>query len=299
MKTVLIDMDPGTDDALALIVALNSPEIDVASVTTVGGNARLADTTRNALQILAYLDSKTSVSAGASKPLHGRFDYAYSFHGPKGLGVRLPRPHTSRIRSLAAEHIVNTASAHRGNLMLIALGPLTNIAIAMRREHKLVRWISDIVVMGGAVGVPGNITPWAEFNIYNDPEAAQEVFASGVPTKLICLDVTMKIALARDEAPWVPGNSKSALLAKSVLGNWFKTHPTSDLYHLHDPLAIAVAVRPNLLEYRSVIANVETQYSNRRGRITTTNHDSPLSIAVDINVERARELIVNRLRARG
>ena len=190
-------MDPGTDDALALIAALNFPELDVLGVTTVGGNASLADTTRNALRLLEHLGSDLPVSRGSARPLKGRFEYAYHFHGAAGLGVRLPRPRTAPTTERAVERIVRAASEHRGALTVIALGPLTNVARALRSEPSLAGWLAEVVVMGGAVEVPGNVTPHAEFNIYDDPEAANEVLASGVPARLIGLDVTMEMHLDR------------------------------------------------------------------------------------------------------
>ena len=177
-KKVLIDADPGTDDALALIAALNSPELDVLGVTTVGGNASLADTTRNALRLLDHLGSDLPVSRGSARPLKGRFEYAYHFHGAAGLGVRLPSPRTAPTAERAVERIVGAASEYRGALTLIALGPLTNVARAMRSNPRLAGWVAEVVVMGGAVEVPGNVTPHAEFNVYNDPEAAHEVLTS-------------------------------------------------------------------------------------------------------------------------
>ena len=224
MKKVLIDMDPGTDDALALIAALNSPELDVLGVTTVGGNASLADTTRNALRLLEHLGSDVPVSRGSARPLKGRFEYAYHFHGAAGLGVRLPRPRTAPTTERAVERIVRAASEHRGALTVIALGPLTNVARALRSEPSLAGWLAELVIMGGAVEVPGNVTPHAEFNIYDDPEAANQVLASGVPARLIGLDVTMEMHLDRSGEPWADGGSVSAKLANRVLANWFSTH---------------------------------------------------------------------------
>ena len=264
MKKVLIDMDPGTDDALALIAALNSPELDVLGVTTVGGNASLADTTRNALRLLEHLGSDVPVSRGSARPLKGRFEYAYHFHGAAGLGVRLPRPRTTPTAERAVERIVRAASEHRGALTVIALGPLTNVARALRSEPSLAGWLAEVVIMGGAVEVPGNVTPHAEFNIYDDPEAAHEVLTSGVPARLIGLDVTTEMHLDRSGEPWADGGSVSAKLANRVLANWFSTH--TGLYHLHDPLAVAAVVEPDLLRYRSACVEVETQDPERRGK---------------------------------
>ncbi len=297
MKRVFIDTDPGTDDALALIVALNSPELDVEGVTTVGGNATLADTTRNALRLLDHLGSDAPVSRGAARPLRGRFEYAYHVHGAAGLGVRLPRPRAKPTTERAAERILRAASERRGDLTLIALGPLTNVARAMRREPRLAEWVEEVVIMGGAVEAPGNVTPHAEFNVYNDPEAAQEVLTSGAQARLIGLDVTMKLHLSRNGAPWAAGGSVSAGLANRVLGSWFRTHPSSCRYHLHDVLAVAAVVEPGLLQYKRARAGVETRDPERRGKTSAVYSGGPVRVAVDVDAGRARELVRERLSA--
>ena len=293
MKKVLIDMDPGTDDALALIAALSSPELDVLGVTTVGGNASLADTTRNALRLLEHLGSDVPVSRGSARPLKGRFEYAYHFHGAAGLGVRLPRPRTTPTTERAVERIVRAASEHRGALTVIALGPLTNVARALRSEPSLAEWLAEVVIMGGAVEVPGNVTPHAEFNVYDDPEAAHEVLTSSVPTRLIGLDVTMEMHLDRSGEPWGDSGSVSAKLANRVLANWFSTH--TGLYHLHDPLAVAAVVEPDLLRYRSACVEVETQDPERRGKTSAVYGEGPVRVAVEVDAVRAGELLRERL----
>ena len=149
--------------------------------------------------------------------------------------------------------------------------------------------------MGGAVEVPGNVTPHAEFNVYDDPEAAHEVLASGVPSRLIGLDVTMELHLARSGEPWAAGASVSAKLANRVLANWFRTHPDSSLYHLHDPLAVAAVVEPNLLRYRIARAEVETQHPERRGKTSAVYGDGPVRVAVEVDAVRAAELLRGRL----
>ena len=293
MKKVIIDMDPGTDDALALVAALNSPELDILGVTTVGGNASLADTTRNALRLLEHLGSDVPVSRGSARPLKGRFEYAYHFHGAAGLGVRLPRPRMAPMAERAVERIVRVASEYRGGLTLIALGPLTNVARAMRSEPRLAAWLSEVVIMGGAVEVPGNVTPHAEFNVYDDAEASHEVLASGVPARLIGLDVTMELHLDREGDPWASGASVSAKLANRVLANWFGTH--EGLYHLHDPLAVAAVVEPDLLRYRSARVEVETRGPQRRGKTSAVYGDGPVGVAVEVDVPRAGEWVRRRL----
>ena len=178
------------------------------------GNATLAHTTRNALRLLDYLGGPdVPVYRGAARPLRGRFHYGYYFHGAAGLGVRLPSPRRRPRPARAPELIARSVSSSPGELALITLGPLTNIARALRLEPRLAGWTKEIVVMGGAVGVSGNVTPHAEFNIFNDPTAADIVLSSGIPTTLVGLDVCLQTYVGRDDLPWPSGRSKKAQLA--------------------------------------------------------------------------------------
>ena len=294
MKKVLIDMDPGTDDALALIAALNSPELDVLGVTTVGGNASLADTTRNALRLLEHLGSDVPVSRGSARPLKGRFEYAYHFHGAAGLGVRLPRPRTTPTAERAVERIVRAASEHRGALTVIALGPLTNVARALRSEPTLAEWLAELVIMGGAVEVPGNVTPHAEFNIYDDPEAAHEVLTSSVPSPADRPGRDHGDA-PRPERRALGGRRKRVGQARQQGARKLVQHASRGMYHLHDPLAVAAVVEPDLLRYRGACVEVETQDPERRGKTSAVYGEGPVRVAVEVDAVRAGELLRERL----
>ena len=287
MKRVIIDTDPGTDDALAVMMALNSPDLDVLGVTTVGGNATLAHTTRNALRLVEYLGRPVPVYRGSARPLKGTFRYAYYFHGPAGLGVRLPEPSWAPRPVRAPEAVVALGSANRGELVIVALGPLTNVAKALAREPRLTQWTKELVVMGGAVGVPGNVTPFAEFNVYNDPEAANVVLSSGIPTTLVGLDVCTRTVVTGEEDPWFPGRSGTARLANRLLGNWFRAHPGGDTYDLCDPLAIVAAVDPDVLSYRDADVTVVTD-GPERGRTVARYGGGPVKVATEVDVEAAK-----------
>ena len=293
MTKVLIDADPGTDDALALMMVLNSPDMDVAGVTTVGGNATLAHTTRNALRVLEHLHRQdVPVYRGSARPLTGRsYRYGYYYHGAAGLGVRLPSPKSKSHPMRAPDFISQVVSAFPRQLTIVALGPLTNIARALALEPRLSGWTSQIVVMGGAVGVPGNVTPYAEFNIYNDPEAAETVMSSGIPVTLVPLDVCTKTYFTRGESPWVPGDNRAARLAQRVLESWFGTHPDRDRYDLCDPLAVAAAVQPGLLTYRQAEVSVETSDDEQRGRTVARFGGGAVKVAVGVDVMVAKALM--------
>ena len=224
MTKYIIDTDPGTDDAVAFIAALNSPELDILALTTVGGNASLEDTTRNALDLMTLLGRPDMpVYRGAETPLTGVFPFAYDFHGPGGLSVPIPSSQSEPRPETAADYIQNAALEHSGDLVIVALGPLTNIAQAFIDRPNLRDHVKELIVMGGAVEVPGNITPHAEFNTYCDPRAANVVFQSGAPVTLIGLDVCREIFFTRD-GDWSSGTSPSERTCRAT-GPGLVRHP--------------------------------------------------------------------------
>lgn len=297
MKLV-IDTDPGTDDVIALMMALNSPEVEVLGLTTVGGNASLADTTRNALGLLEHQGRPDiPVSQGASRPLHGSYSYSYHFHGPHGLTVRLPPPTSKTTQEMAPEFIVEQARKQAGDLVLIALGPLTNVARALDREPRLSEWLKGIVVMGGAVEVPGNMRPHrrAEFNVYNDPEAAQAVLSSGIPITLVGLDVCDKVCVYRDEAAWLSDGSILERLPRSLLANWFAADSSREQYQLCDPLAVVAVLMPNLLTFQAASVTVDTDQGEERGSTTARYGDGTVRVATGVQAPEAKSLMVSLL----
>ncbi|MDA0771051.1 MAG: hypothetical protein BZY79_02440 [SAR202 cluster bacterium Casp-Chloro-G4] len=286
---VLIDTDPGTDDALALILALNSPALEILGLTTVAGNASLALTTRNALRILEYMGHPDiPVYRGASRPLKGHFTYAYYYHGPAGLTVRLPTPKSKPSAVAARQAIVDSAKAYPGELTLIALGPLTNVARAIQDEPALPELLKEIYVMGGAVNVPGNVTPYAEFNIYDDAEAANVVFSSDAKITLVGLDVCHEPSVLRDDAEWFSGKSLGEKLVARIIRNWFKMRPDDDRYNLCDPLTVLASLRPELFTYKQASVQVETQ-GERLGETTAEFGSGRVRVAVDIDVAAAKD----------
>lgn len=289
---VIIDTDPGTDDYLALIMALNSPELDIVGLTTVGGNTSLENTTRNALRLLEYMGrTDIPVARGASKPLSGEFIYAHHHHGPAGLTVRLPRPRISPVEQPAVDFIIDQAKRLEGDLTLVPIGPLTNIAQAFSQEPQLARWVKEIVIMGGAFEVPGNATPFAEFNIMDDPEAAAIVVGTGVPVKMIGLDVCNAVHVDAQDDDWFTSSKSGGKLAARVLKNWFKSRDGDAEYHLCDPLAIAALLQPGLVTYRQANVSVEIEILERRGKTTATYEDGNVSVAVEVAANAAKQFV--------
>lgn len=300
MRPVLIDCDPGTDDALAIFLALDCPELEVLGLTTVGGNASLADTTRNALALLQICGrGDLPVWRGAARPLTGRFTYAYEFHGEGGMGVRLPEPAAEAQAGPAADAIVAAARRRPGELTLIALGPLTNVATALRSRPELAGELAEILVMGGALQVPGNVTAQAEFNIFNDPAAAAAVCASGARVSLVGLDVTTAVSIARPPGPWAGQRSPVALQAGRILDSWFATHPDFARYDLHDPLTVAAAIDPAICNWRRGRIEVEVGDGPGRGRTVLVDGDGPARAATGVDAERALALVLDLVRDRG
>ncbi|MCY4654645.1 MAG: nucleoside hydrolase [Dehalococcoidia bacterium] len=296
MSRVIIDTDPGTDDAIALIAALNSPELDVAALTTVTGNASLQDATRNALGLLTSLRrSDIRVYVGADTPLTGQFALAEHYHGPGGMTIELPESVDMPSGVPADRYIASAAANFDEAITIIALGPLTNVAVAIQRRPEIKDRIKEIFVMGGAVEVGGNVTPYAEFNIYDDPRAANVVFDSGIPITLVGLDVCERVAFGLAESDWKSGASTGERLAARIIEGWFEIHPEYDRYVLCDPLTVAAAIAPDLLAYRHAGIIVEEE-GEQKGRTRADYKGTEVKVAVDVDVERARQLILDRLR---
>ncbi len=266
-RKIIIDTDPGQDDAVAILLALASPEdIEVLGITAVAGNVPLALTAKNA-RIVCELAGKpdTRVFAGCDRPLRRDLVTAEYVHGKTGLnGPVLPDPVMPLQDQHAVDFIIDTLRAHDpGTVTLCPLGPLTNIATAFERAPDIVDRVQEIILMGGAYFEVGNVTPAAEFNIYVDPQAADIVFRSGVPLVVMPLDVTHKalVTKARNDAfRALPGEVGHAVAEMTDFFERFdKEKYGSDGAPLHDPTVIAYLIRPDLFHGRHVNVQIETQ----------------------------------------
>ena len=291
----IIDADTGTDDAIALIMAVNSPELNIDSVTTVAGNTRLVHTTRNTIRLLSYLGRPdVPISKGADRPLRVKSRFADHYHGPGGMTTRLPTTDRKPIQARAPEHILRSVNQAGGDLDIIALGPLTNIARALQRGPDAMSQVRRIYVMGGAVEVPGNVTPSAEFNIYADPHAASIVFDSGIDITLVGLDVGDAVGFERNGTDWRTGTSIGEEVAARIMQGWFDLHPDRDVYVLCDPVTVAAAVAPDLFEYRQGTITVDED-GETRGRTRAEYGEGNVSIALGVDKDRARSFVLDRL----
>jgi len=271
-RKIIIDTDPGQDDAVAILLALAAPEaLEVLAITTVAGNVPLALTSKNA-RIICELAGKPEVPvyAGCDAPLTGLLVTAEHVHGKTGLdGPDLPDPTMPMQPGHAVDYIIQTLrDAPAGTVTIAALGPLTNIATALRRAPDIAGKLAGIVLMGGAYFAVGNVTPTAEFNIYVDPQAADIVFRSGITLTVLPLDVTHKalVTCARNQAfRALPGRVGPAVAAMTDFFERFDLGKYgSDGAPLHDPCVIAWLIRPDLFSGRHINVVIETE-----GRYTT------------------------------
>ncbi len=277
---LFLDVDTGIDDALALLQACGEPSAKIVGVSTVVGNVTLAAATRNTRAVLALAGrSEIPVSPGAATPLSTAPTDASVVHGESGLGYAvLPEPKAPASPTHGVDAIVAAARAHAGRLTLVATGPLTNIALALMREPDLPRLLKRFVIMGGAFGAPGNVTPSAEFNIWHDPEAARIVFRmfGGVGATLVVavgLDVTRQTTFdANDIAAFarrIANTPRGEALIQFIQDSSRHYFELMEKWHgaryltMHDPLALGAALDPTLVRTRQCTVDVETS-----GRIT-------------------------------
>ena len=265
-RKIIIDTDPGQDDAVAILLALASPELEVLALTAVAGNVPLPLTERNA-RIICELAGKpeTKVYAGCDAPLQRKLVTAEHVHGKTGLdGPQLPDPVMPLQPQHAVDYLIDTLRAHPpGSITLCPLGPLTNIAAAFLKAPDIIPRVAEIVLMGGAYFEVGNITPAAEFNIYVDPEAADIVFKSGAPLVVMPLDVTHKALTSR---AWVEEMRALGTPVGQAVAAWtdfFERFDTakygSDGAPLHDPCVIAYLLQPSLFTGRHINVEIETK----------------------------------------
>lgn len=273
-KPIILDVDTGIDDALAIAYALRSPELKLEAVTTTYGNIDLASATRNTLQILeSWGATEVPVYAGAARPLTRPYrDHPSTVHGPNGMGgVELAPAKRSAEAKHAIDYLIEVSAARPGELTLVATGPLTNLAMALLQDPDVARRFAEIVIMGGAIIHPGNATPTAEANILSDPEAARAVFHAGGKITLVGLDVTMQTLLTPEAIAEMERSQSAACrdlgsATRFYLGAYQRMYPGISGCGMHDPLAVAVAADPTLVGTQAMYVDVETRGEISRGQ---------------------------------
>ena len=305
---VIIDTDPGIDDAIAIALACASPEINLLGVTTVGGNTGIENTTGNALRLLHLFGrDDVPVAAGAARALAFEADLGDpSIHGQGGLGgVELALPDRTADPRGALALLTELVESHPEPITLIAIGPLTNVALFAATRPDLYAKLDRLVIMGGGVHITGNHTPTGEFNIWFDPEAAARVFAAGVEVTMVGLDVTHKAMFAGTD--WAPLRAADAgPVAKAVTGmidfygTFYLSQNGSDATAQHDSLAVAAVVKPDLVTTQNCWVGVETAGSLTRGMTVADlkgvwKHAPNAHVALDVDVPAFIDLLVSRV----
>ncbi len=307
MKKIIIDCDVGVDDALALILAFHSPELEVEAVTAVNGNVPLDTVFTNIQKVLSLIQpqKKPFIAKGAGQPLKGKALYAHSVHGKSGLGEAMIELEEGQewwksFAGSADQLIARLAHEFPGELTLIAIGPLTNLALGLQKDVEGLKKLKEIVIMGGAVRTKGNVTPHAEFNIYVDPLAAKIVFESGLPVTLVPLDVTHQVHLTPSliEKRIRPINNLFSKFTIDATGYDLRSRRfqrSVDLIHLHDPLAMGVVTDFTLVNTEKLSIHVETQEGERYGKTSEAEEGPKTEVCLGVNSDRFLELFLSRL----
>nr|UXM20076.1 UGT53 [Panax notoginseng] len=313
-KKIIIDTDPGIDDAMAIFVALNSPEVEVIGLTTIYGNVYTSLATRNALHLLEVagrIDIPVAEGSHVTITKGTKLRIADFVHGVDGLGNQnFPPPKGKPIKQSAAEFFVEQANLYPGEVTVVALGPLTNVAMAIQLDPLFSKNVGEIVILGGAFAVNGNVNPAAEANIFGDPDAADIVFTSGANVLAVGINVTHQVVLTDDDRDILAkSNGKFSDYLCKILDVYFSYHreaySTKGVY-LHDPTALLAAVNPSLLTYAEGAVRVQTigitrglaifyNKQKRFGEVTEWSDKPSVKVAVTVDAPRVVKLVMERL----
>jgi purine nucleosidase len=301
----MIDTDPGVDDALAFLLALASPEIRLEALTTTQGNVTLDKASRNALSVLELAHaSHIPVARGSVVPLVQPLRASAHVHGESGLGnAQLPEPQSQPVPQHAVDYLIERVLAEQGEISIFPIGPLTNLAMAIRKEPRFAAAVKELVIMGGAILEYGNITPQAEFNIYVDPHAAHIVFHAGIPITLIPLDVTHKCLLLQehvDRLMQIP--SPISRFIRDMIEAYMKFSVDYGYSGcaLHDPLTLATILAPELLTLKEYFVDVDISGGVSMGKtfadiLNVTKKPANMKVAMNVRGEDFIELFLQRM----
>ena len=301
---ILLDCDPGHDDAIALLLALASPEVELLGVTTVAGNQTLAKTTANALRVLEFIGrDDVPVAAGADRPLLREPFVAAYVHGESGLeGPDLPPARGHASEQHAVDFLADRLFASSQRVTLVPVGPLTNVALLLARHPETAERIERIVLMGGSIA-EGNVTPAAEFNIWADPEAAARVFGSGLDVTMIGLDVTHRALMTREHAERLRNAGRTGRMVAELFDFFHRYHAETYGFEgspIHDAVAVAHVFRPDLVETAERHVAIECSSELCRGCTVVdlwrrTGNEPNAHVGVGIDGEAFLELLLERI----
>ena len=304
-KRIIIDTDPGVDDAFAFLLALASPEIQLEALTTTQGNVTLEKATRNALSVLELARAgHIPVVAGSLLPLVNPLRASADVHGESGIGnSKLPKPTAEPLQQHAVDYLIERVLAEPGEISIFPIGPLTNIAMAIRKEPKFAQAVKELVIMGGAISENGNVTPLAEFNIYVDPHAAHIVFHAGIPITLVPLDVTHKTLLKQEHVDRLMKiDSPVSRFIKDAIEIYFQFSYERGFSGcaLHDPLTLATVIAPELLTLKEYYVDVDHSTGVAMGKsfadiLNVTKKPANMKVAMDVRGDDFIELFLLRM----
>ena len=305
-KKILIDTDPGIDDSLAILLALASPELSLEGISVVHGNCSLEQATRNGLSVLELARAThIPLAKGCELPLVQPSLLAPETHGNTGLGyAKLPEPRTKPTSQHGTDFLIEQILSSPGEITLVAVGPLTNVALALRKEPRIVGALKELVIMGGAIRYEGNTTALAEFNTFVDPHAAHIVYHAGIPTTLVPLDVTYQcVLLASDVERLLKIESPIPSFIKATTDFYMEYH---DSYQgikgcvINDPLALALTFAPELCDYQELPVDVDISGGDSTGKTFADfyNYDkkpATMKVALGVRPHDFIELFLERM----
>ncbi|WP_276352124.1 nucleoside hydrolase [Cohnella caldifontis] len=283
MNPTILDVDTGIDDALAIAYAVRSPALEVLGITTCFGNVSAEEASCNTLTVLDYLESDIPVYQGAGEPLFRKYlgEKAVAIHGEDGLGNRADRILKRGIeKQHAVDFMIEQIKRRPGEVTLVCVGTMTNLALALMKAPEIAGLMKRAVIMGGAVTVPGNVTPWAEANIHNDPEAAEWLFRSSAPVTMVGLDVTMQTLLPEEELDrWrrknTPLASFMADISEFYIQCYKRNYPGIRGCGLHDPLAVGAVIDPTFVTTVPMHVQVDLEGSLSLARTIGDRREQP------------------------
>ena len=304
-KNIIIDCDPGIDDAVAILLAIaNEDKLNILGITTVTGNQSIEKVTTNALKLVSFLNRDIKVAKGADTPLIREKRIASAIHGTTGMGnYELPEAKGSVVNENAVEFLKNTLLSSDEKITLVPIGPLTNIALLLKVYPEVKEKIEEIVLMGGAIN-GGNVTPTAEFNVWADPEAAKIVFASKVKIVMNGLDVTHSTGLYRDDVEaLLKSSGKVSNMCGEVLNFYFNGDHVKDgtFTPIHDACAIMYLLYPELYTYRNMPVDIDCSFELNRGMTVGDNREwikydeTYPKVIMGVNTTRFRELLLESI----
>ncbi|MFN8383877.1 MAG: nucleoside hydrolase [Anaerolineales bacterium] len=308
-KRIIIDTDPGVDDALAFLLALASPEIQLEALTTVQGNVTVEKATINALSVLELAKANhIPVVQGCSHPLiKTPHNSGEAVHGASGIGKAiLPEPKSKPVEGFAVDYLIERVLAEPNELRIFPIGPLTNIAFAIRKEPRFAKAVKELVIMGGAIRSGGNITPLAEFNINEDPHAAHVVFHSGIPITLIPLDVTYKCLFTTDDVERLNKiDSPIARFVRDATATYMEFYLKYEGFKgcaLHDPLTLATIIAPEIFSFENHYVDVDISGGISTGKtfadfMKVAKQPANIKVALDVRGRDFVELFIERMEA--